>query len=299
MVTGASHADAAILVVDVKEGVKEQTKRHAYVLKILGVDRIIVAINKMDLVDYSKEEFEGVRESIARYLSSIGLKPQAYVPISAYNGDNVVKKSNKMDWYKGLVLVEELDKIEIKKKGYDFRFCAQDVYKNIAIGSILSGTIKEGDELVVYPEESEARVKEIRYGTERLKMAEAPLAIGLILEGKIKVKRGHVLCKGKRPKVVDRIETYVMCLIDSLKENEKYELLCYTQEANCKIERIVEKLDVETLKRKSGKELKEAEIGKVVIKLEKSVVMEEFENLPELGRFAIARNGKLIAGGRI
>jgi len=297
MVTGASYADIGVLIVDAEEGIKEQTKRHAYILKILGIEKIIVVVNKMDKVNYSEKRFLEIKETIEEYLSSIGLIA-TYIPVSAYYGDNVAKKSGKMEWYLGDTFLEVLDKIKIERKEFDFRFAIQDIYKGIYLGNIMSGEIKEGEEVKVYPSNKAVKINEIFYGNKKLKEARAPLSVGLVFDGEINAERGDIICKSE-PKIKKEIEAIVLCLVDEIREGEKYKFLCATQEIEGIVEKIVEKIDVETLERKYDEKLKENEIGKVKISLEKPIVMEDFNSLPELGRFAIAKEGKLIAGGRI
>lgn len=141
MVTGASLADAAILIMDGKEGIKEQTKRHAYVLTLLGIRQLIVAINKMDTIDYDELEFRGQEAQLLRYLDLIGLRPTAIVPISAYGGDNVVWRSNRMSWYGGQTILESLNSLKEESMMYDFRMPIQDEYKvegkDVYVGNIL------------------------------------------------------------------------------------------------------------------------------------------------------------------
>lgn len=297
MVTGASYADIGVLIVDAEEGIKEQTKRHAYILKLLGIDNLIVAVNKMDKVNYDRERFLEIKNELDKYLSSIGLIA-TYVPISAYHGDNVVKKSGNMSWYKGDAFLETLDKIEIEKREFDFRFAIQDIYKGIYLGNIVSGEIKEGDEVKIYPSDGVAKVKEIFYGNGKLKAARALLSIGLVFDKEIKAKRGDIICKSE-PKIKRETEALVMCLIDEIKEKEKYKFICVTQEIDCTVEKVIEKINIETLEKEQDNKLKENDIGKVKICFEKPVVMEDFDSLPELGRFALAKEGKLIGGGRI
>lgn len=297
MVTGASYADLGVLIVDAEEGIGEQTKRHAYILKILGIEKIIVVVNKMDKVNYSKKRFLEIKEILERYLNSVGLIA-TYVPVSAYYGDNVVKRNSNMSWYKGNTFLELLDKIEIKRKKFDFRFAIQDIYKGIYLGNIISGEIKEGEEVKIYPSNKTAKIKEIIYGNKKLKGAKAPLCVGLVFDKEINAKRGEIICKSK-PKIKREIDAMVMCLVEEIKEGEKYKFLCATQEVEGVIKKVIEKINVETLEREYDDKLKENEIGKVKIYFEKSIVMEDFNLLPELGRFAIAKQGKLIAGGRL
>ncbi len=298
MVTGVSQADAAILIVDVKEGVKEQTKRHAYLAKLLGIGEVIVAINKMDLVNYDRNAFERVREEVLDYLRKIGLKAKFVIPISAYYGDNVAKKSEKMDWYKGLTLLEALDRLEKRSKGFDFRFIVQDEFRldgeTIYLGNVIAGKVKRGEIVKRFPEGDEVLIKKIFYGEKGVEKAKEPLAVGIIADKKL--RRGNVLAKGEA-KVRKKIEALVFCLLNEIKEGNEYLLKCMTQESLCKIEKVFEKIDVENLERKEGKRIREIEIGRVLISLDKPLAFENFKDLPEMGRFVLIEKGKIIAGG--
>ena len=301
MATGVSQADAAVLIVDVKEGVKEQTKRHAYLLKLLGISDVVVVVNKMDLVNYKKENFEKVKEEILAYLEKIGISPSYIIPISAYEGDNVVKKSEKMSWYKGLTFIEVLDSLEKKRGIFDLRLPIQDVYlengKTIYVGNVLSGEIKKGEIVKCYPNKEEIKIEKILDGENEVECVSAPKAVGLITDKKL--ERGFILAKNSEPIITKEISPLVFCLVESIEKGMEYFLRCSTQEIKCKIEEVLEKIDVETLERKKAKELKETEIGRLRIRLEKPIVVEKFNKLKELGRFVILKEGKIIGGGII
>ena len=301
MATGVSQADAAILIVDVKEGVKEQTKRHAYLLKLLGISDVVIVVNKMDLVNYKKENFEKVKEEILAYLEKIGISPSYIIPISAYEGDNVVKKSEKMSWYKGLTFIEALDSLEKKRGIFDLRLPIQDVYlengKTIYVGNVLSGEIKKGEIVKCYPNKEEIKIEKILDGENEVECVSAPKAVGLITDKKL--ERGFILAKNSEPIITKEISPLVFCLVESIEKGMEYFLRCSTQEIKCKIEEVLEKIDVETLERKKAKELKETEIGRLRIRLEKPIVVEKFNKLKELGRFVILKEGKIIGGGII
>ena len=299
MVTGVSQADAAILIVDVVEGLQEQTKRHAYLLKLLGIEKLIVVINKMDLVNYEKLKFEKTRNDVVSYLKDLGMKPTCIIPISAYEGDNVVKKSEKMKWYEGPTVLQALDAIEKKEMFYHFRLPIQDEYEmggeKIYVGNILSGELKKGDVVKCYPEEKEVKIEKIFVYENEVETAKAPQAVGIIVDSEL--KRGYVLGKGERPLVTRNVSSLLFSLVGDVKEGEKYLMRCVTQKVECKVEKVLEKIDINTLERLSGEELKETEIGKVELSFEKPVVVEKFNKLKELGRFVLMKEGKIIAGG--
>lgn len=301
MVTGASQAEAAILIVDVTRGAEEQTMRHAYILKLLGIDRVILAVNKMDLINYDKKEYTRVARQCEEYLKTIGITLQHMIPVSAYNGDNVVKPSQRMNWYKGPTILEALDSLDVIRIEYDFRLPVQDHYTingdRVYVGNILSGCISRRSKVTVYPWGENAVVKEILTFEGRLEKACRPKAIGLILSG-FSPKRGDIIARGGRPTVANNMRSTILCLIGEVREDESYLFRCTTQEVKCKVRRIEDKVDVETLERLSSTGvLKQAEIGTVYIEFEHPVVLEKVIVLPELGRFVLLKNGIIVAGG--
>lgn len=301
MITGASQADAAVLIVDVKEGVKEQTKRHAYLLKLLGIEQVILTLNKMDLVGYDRKRFERIRAEMLNYLNKIGIKPIFVIPISAYEGDNVVSNSKNMKWYKGLTVLEALDSFKTIFKDYDFRFPVQDVYEiegeEVCVGNVISGEIKKGEKIKIFPQNREAKVKKIIVFEKELKKARKPKAVGIIIDDK--AERGDILCKGKNPILTKEIDANVFCMSKKLEIGEKYTFRCVTQEIPCEIDSIKEVIDVLTLKREKKNALKATEIGKIRLTLAKPAVIEKFDVLPDLGRFVLEKNDEIIAGGII
>jgi small GTP-binding protein len=165
MLTGASQAEAALLIVDAKEGVEEQTKRHANLVSMLGLGQIIVVINKMDLVDYKEDKFNSLKKEVDKFLSSIKQRPDYYIPISALKGDNVAKHSEQMNWYKGMTVLESLDSLknEIPLEDKSLIFPIQDVYKisgkRIAVGRIEAGSLSKGMEVKILPDGGKTTVK--------------------------------------------------------------------------------------------------------------------------------------------
>jgi sulfate adenylyltransferase subunit 1 (EFTu-like GTPase family) len=298
MLTGASQADAAVLIVSAKEGIEEQTKRHAFLLKLLGIEQVIVTINKMDLVEYSQEVFETLKERILEYLSTLGINPICVIPISALQGDNIAKKSENTPWYKGKTLLEALDDLEKSQKNYGFRMSIQDVYElgeeKVYVGNIASGAVKKGDKLKAFPSGVALTVKKILTEKE-VDAAKKPKAIGIVFEEDVNLSRGEVLAKDGEPRIVNEIEATIFC-IDKL-ENGNYNFCCATQAIPCSVS-IIEKLDIETFEKKSGS-MQNGDIGKIVIKLEKPAVIESFYKTPELGRFTLEKNNEPVAGGII
>jgi len=301
MITGATQAEAAILIVDVKDGIKEQTKRHVYLLKLLGIRQVIIAVNKMDLVEYRKVFFDRVKEDVQNYLDEIGLKANKIIPISAYYGENVVRSSKRMKWFNDVPLIKALDSLNEKRKDYCFRFCIQDVYtaqeKKIYVGNVISGEVKKGDKVKISPGDLEAKVVEIVDGNKKINVAKRPHAIGIVLHPELSMGRGFVMYKGCKPKITKSIETVIFSL-EKITSNKDYLFCCSTQEILCKV-RVKKKINPISLKIEASSELKRNEIGEVELKLKKEAIVENFENVPELGRFVLKEHGKIVAGGTI
>src|SRR5438270_4988103 len=197
MITGASRADAAVLVIAANEGVREQSRRHAYLLSLLGVKQLVVVVNKMDLADFSQKKFEEIEQEYRKFLKELGLEARVFVPASAKNGDNVATASQKIKWHKSPTVLEALDLLEPQKEDVDLplRFCVQDVYRfderRIIAGRIETGKLRVGDELVFSPANKASKVQSIEEcGTTGESEAVAGDSIGITLDEQILVERG-------------------------------------------------------------------------------------------------------------
>lgn len=298
MLTGASQADAAVLIVSAKEGVEEQTKRHALLLRLLGIEKIVVAINKMDAVNYAREAFERVKKEVEDYLRSIGMEVKEAIPISAMEGDNIATPSENMPWYSGKTLLQVLGEIEERKiSGEAFALPVQDVYEKngekICAGNIASGRIRKGECVLVLPEGREAKVKKILAPAE-IEEASYPKAIGIVLET-AEVKRGNVIAARKNAvKITETLEANIFALANFT--SGTYEFCCSTQKIPCGVE-VLEKLDVNTLKPVPEKILKNGDVAKVSIALASPAVIGNFYKIPELGKFTLEKNSETVAGG--
>ncbi|MBR1859242.1 MAG: GTP-binding protein, partial [Selenomonadaceae bacterium] len=203
MISGAANANAAFLVIDAAAGVQEQSRRHAYLLSLLGISKIYVIVNKMDLVNYSEERFNDVVTDMKKFLEPLNVKPKEFIPISGFIGDNVTSKSSKLSWYNGETLINTLDLIENDEniKNKSLRLPIQDVYKfddrRIIAGRIESGQLKIGDKIKIYPEGRETKITEIAYWLEKDKKdtAAAGESVGIIVEDEFFNKRGEIITK--------------------------------------------------------------------------------------------------------
>ncbi|MBN2478078.1 GTP-binding protein [Candidatus Micrarchaeota archaeon] len=308
MLTGASQADAAVIIVDADEGVMEQTTRHAYLVNMLGIKQIIVVLNKMDKIDYSQEKFENLKNNLHELLLKFQIKPTYVIPISAIEGENIIKKSKKMDWYSGLSVIEALDTfkkmVEIEKM--PLRMPIQDVYdigEKIYVGKIESGTIKKGMEVVILPSEETAKIKSLElYGSDIIE-ANVGRSIGITFTEDVNIKRGAVICEQNgKPEVSNRITANIFWMGE--KPLDKEERIIYkstTQEINGTVEKIKNKINSSSLEvlEEESKKLEGLEAAEIIIKLEKPAVFDDFNHIPPTGRFVIIKDGIVQGGGII
>jgi bifunctional enzyme CysN/CysC len=304
MLTGATRADAAVLVLAADEGVQVQTRRHALLLSLLGIREVVVAINKMDKLDLAEGAFRSLAQDAVAQLGALGIKPLAVIPAVAQSGENVVSHSCTMPWYDGPSVMEALADVEPVAAAFAAaRFPVQDVYRfdgeAIVVGRLLSGSIAEGDALVVYPGGAKARVLEVR----RFPASHAPVvpgeSVGLLLEGATPA-RGEVLAsEGEPPLVAERASGRVFWLAETpLACGETVLLRCATQAVPVQIEAIAEQLDTDSLSAlPDAPQLAAMELGTVTMRTEWPLVMESFARLPGLGRFVLERAGVPVGAG--
>ncbi len=303
MITGATLAEAAILIVDADEGVKEQTKRHAYMLSLLGVDQLIVVVNKMDKIDFQEDKFNKAKDNLQNHLKKVNLSANYLIPISSKQGDNIVHKSDKFNWYSGPTVLEALDSFKNKlAENLPLRLPVQDKYDDILLGQIASGVLNKNDEVIIFPSEQKTSIKEIKKWQQTLDKAEAGDNIGITLTDKIDVKRGDIICDTDNlPKVTNEFKATIFWMSkDSLKTDEAFSLKLATQETSVQIKKIHKLMDSSTLEQiDRTSEIKETEVAEVDIKTDKKIVIEDFNYIPELGRLVIVKNEDISGGGII
>ncbi|MDI6811500.1 MAG: GTP-binding protein [archaeon] len=303
MLTGASHADVAVLVVSAEEGVQEQTRRHLFLVKMLGIKQVFVVVNKMDAVEYKREKFEVVKEEIKKLLNSFDYQTEVFIPISAMDGDNIYRRSEGMEWYKGPTLIERLDAVTMEGKEKPLRFVVQDTYtvdsEVILVGRVESGRLRKGDKVIFEPSGITSRIEEIRVFGGELEEARSGDCIGVIISNDGEIRRGNVGGLVEKPPVPKGQFLGEAVLLDkSLKKGERLELRCGTARVRCEIKEIKEKINSETgeVMEKYPKEISEHEAATIVFKVE-PLVIEKFVEFPELGRFVLLKNGKSIGAG--
>ena len=297
MVTGASTADLMIVLVDARNGVVEQTRRHSIIASLLSIPHIIVAINKMDLVEYSEEVFNNIAMDYAGVAKSLGLKDVRYIPISALDGDNIVDKSKRFTWYNGESLLHVLENIEVEKDvnqthprfpvQYVIRPQTEDLhdYRGYA-GKITSGLYKKGDKVVIQPSGIESTIKLIEKDGVETEEAVAHQSVVIHLEDDVDVSRGDLIVKRENPpKLSQQLEVF-LCWMDSkpLISGNKYLLQLNSRTVRCIIKEIEYKLDVNTLqKRFAPSNVELNDMIKATIKTATPLPYDSYKDLRENG----------------
>lgn len=310
MITGASRADAAVLVIAANEGVREQSRRHAYLLSLLGIRQLIVVVNKMDLADFSEERFNEIEKQYRKFLADLGLEARVFVPASAKTGENVATASKEMKWHRGPTVLNALDLLESQKEDADLplRFCVQDVYRfderRIIAGRIETGKLKVGDELVFSPANKTSKVHSIEEWTGNgAKEAIAGESIGITLAEQIFVERGYVAShQTETPIEANRIHADVFWIVrEPMRMGQLYDLRLATQEVKCEIASIDEVMDSATLETSTDKRdrLERNEVGRLTIQTRSPLVLDNHDRIPNLGRFVIVADGDICGGGTI
>ena len=309
MITGASQAEAAVLIVDVAEGVKEQTRRHSYMLSLLGLNQIVVVLNKMDLVDFSSERFNAVKKDVQEWLESIDIKPILYIPISAIEGYNIARGSKNMAWYSGPTFLASLDTLQNKQPPEDkpLLFPIQDVYKiadkRVNAGRVESGVIEKGMKITILPSGRTTTINSIEKFLKDTDRAVASECIGITTADSVFLERGNIVCRpGREPTLTDRIPASVFWMSKrDFTKDQKLTLRCATQETPCKIESISKRIDSATLEviEENAELIKNLEVAEVIIKTKKTVAIKNFNDVQELGRFVLVQGENTCAGGII
>lgn len=308
MMTGAAHAEAAVLIVDAQEGVREQTRRHAYILKMLGIANVMAVLNKMDLVGYGRERFEGVKADLEGFFEELGVSPSHVIPISAREGDNISKRSPNLRWFKGPSFLGALETVESKAvMERPFRFPVQDVYEidgeRVIVGRVTSGAARQGQKVVLPVSGFEATIAAIKVFRKEKMEARAGESIGIVLREKPGIRRGDVVSSPEEPPVpTSFFRGNIFWLSDvPLETGTALTLRCATQELGCVVESVERRIDTSTLEviAEDSRELRQNESGTVRVRSENPIIAENFNYIEELGRFVIEREHELQGAGII
>ncbi|MDE1810837.1 MAG: translation elongation factor EF-1 subunit alpha [Candidatus Micrarchaeota archaeon] len=315
MITGASQADAAVLVVSAAEGIKPQTREHAILISVLGVPQLIVAINKMDAVNFEQAKFEAVKKEVYDMLKSLGFKVDniLFVPYSALEGSNAGKKSDKLPWYTGPPLLGALDTLTLPKKPTDkaLRLPIQDVFSisgfgTVPVGRVETGIVKVGDPVIIMPAGVKTEVKSIEMHHQQMQQAEPGDNIGFNVKNveRKDIKRGDVIGPTSNPPTVATEFTAQMIVLhhqNVIAKGYTPVFHIHTAQLACTITEILEKKDPksgQTLE-KNPETIKTGDVAIVKIKPTKPICIEKFADFPQLGRFAVRDMGETVGAGVI
>ena len=296
MITGASNAALIIILVDARNGIIEQTRRHSIIASLLNIPNVVVAINKLDLVNYSKEIFNNIKKEYSEMAGQLSLNNVVYIPISALDGDNIVDRSDKLDWYQGKTLLDHLETVELHNTiNLDkARFPVQYVirpqseeyhdYRGYA-GKITSGIYKVGDAVTILPSGKESKISAIEVDQTHVEEAFAPQSIVLHLEDNVDISRGDLIVKSNDlPKLEQELEILVCWMGDKpLKIGSKYLIQNNTTQTKAVIKDIEYKLDVNTLEKHEVEQVSLNEIVKLKLKTAKPFAYDSYKDLASNG----------------
>ena len=305
MITGAASADIAILIVDVDEGIKAQTKKHAYILKLLGIKKVITLFNKMDKINYDENKYLQVRKQLEEYLTKINIKALNNIPISAKIGDNISTKSKKISWYDGKPLVNILDNYDCNDNQMEniLRFPVQDIYKvsdkRIIVGRIESGKINLGDEILVMPSNEKVKIKSFEEWPKPKKEYNTGDCLGLTLSDEIFVDKGNIISHPKKPpKLMNTFEANLFWLNDKKMDlSKKYQLKINTGEYTVNIRKVNKIIDTESLESTNKKIPNKNDVSEVVIHSSQLIPMDDYNVITKTARFCLLDENEIVAGG--
>ncbi|MEW6329451.1 MAG: translation elongation factor EF-1 subunit alpha [Candidatus Micrarchaeota archaeon] len=314
MITGASQADAAVLVCSAKEGIQPQTKEHAFLAKVLGIQQLIVAVNKMDAVNYDRVKYEDLKMHLTTLLKTIGYKVDAipFIPISAYDGANVAKRTpDKTPWYTGMSLVEAFDTLKVPEKPLTkpLRLPVQDVFTitghgTVPVGRVETGVMHANDVVVFMPSGAKGEVKSIEMHHQPMPEAKPGDNVGFNVKGvdKKDIKRGEVVGPVSNPPTVAQEFTAQLVVLEhptAIAKGYTPVFHIHTVQVACTITEILEKKDPKTgqTQQKNPDFVKTGDVAIVKINPLRPVVVEKFQDFPQLGRFAVRDMGQTVAAG--
>ncbi|WP_316228095.1 adenylyl-sulfate kinase [Bradyrhizobium sp. SZCCHNR3015] len=309
MITGASQADGAVLIIDALEGVRDQTRRHGYLLHLLGVRQVAVVVNKMDRVDFSAARFNEIKDEISAHLSGLGVKPAAVIPISARDGDGVAVRTSRIGWYKGPTVVEALDALEPARplESLALRLPVQAIYKfddrRIIAGRIESGQLQAGDEIVIMPAGKIAKIRTVEGwpATPLTGPQGAGRSVGVTLDRELFIERGDVIAHvGKEPQATRRLHARIFWLHDApLKKGDGIVVRLGTRETRASVVAIEKAIDPGALASEETAAIARNHVGEIEIALAQPVAADPTAENPRTGRLVIEVNGRIAGGGLV
>jgi len=309
MITGASQADGAVLIIDALEGVRDQTRRHGYLLHLLGVKQVAVVVNKMDRVDFSAERFSEIRDEITTHLAGLGVSPSAVIPISARDGDGVAERTPRGGWYQGATVVEAIDAMEPARplEQLALRLPVQAIYKfddrRIVAGRIESGSLSAGDEIVIMPAGKIARVKSVEgWPMTPAKGAQtAGRSVGITLDGELFLERGDIISHiSSSPRDTRRLRARIFWLHDKeLTKGAQILARLGTRESRATVVAIEKAVDPGELSSVENTSIARNHVGEIDISLAQPVAVDPYSDNPRTGRLVIEVNGRIAGGGLV
>ncbi len=314
MITGASRAEAALLVIDAREGICENSRRHGYILEMLGIKQLAVLVNKMDLVGYDKDTYDKIVHDYSEFLSQINITPTSFIPVSAMEGDNIAIHSEKnIPWYDGMTVLEQLDAFKNieNEENLPLRMPVQDVYKftadgdnrRIVAGLIETGSLSVGDEVVFYPSRKTTKVNSIEeFAREPQNTVYAGKSTGFTCTTQIYTKRGEIACKVGEPApcVGRKFRTSIFWLgNEPMTPERRYSLKIGTAKAACKIDSIISTLDASTLVKSKKNKIERFDIADCIIETDHDIAFDLSSDIPVTSRFVIVSDYEITGGGII
>lgn len=309
MITGAASSDAAVLVIDADEGVQEQSRRHGYLLHLMGIRQVTVAVNKMDLCDYSEERFKAVEAEYRDYLNSIGVTPTFVIPVSAREGDAIASIGDNMPWYKGPTIVDALDAFEPVPSATDkpLRFPIQDIYKfderRILAGRIESGSLSVGDTLLFSPSNKTAKVQSIEaWSVPQLpNHADAGYSVGVTLDQQLFVERGELASHTENPPIeTDVFKARIFWLgHKSLEVGKRYKMKLNTLSVPVTVQAIEHVINTTDLSENKATSVERNSVGEIILRADRLIALDPFSDLSGTGRFVLVDDFDIAGGGII
>jgi bifunctional enzyme CysN/CysC len=316
MVTGASTADLALILIDARKGILEQSRRHAFLSSLLGIPHLVLCVNKMDLVDWSEERFEEIKDEFRSFAMKLDVHDLTFVPISALHGDNVVDRSSNMDWYDGGSLLHHLEEVYIAsdRNLIDVRFPVQYVIRPMSdahhdyrgyAGQVAGGVLKPGDDVIVLPSGFTSSIRSIDTADGPVQEAFHPMSVTVTLEDEIDISRGDMICRPKnQPHTGQDIEATVCWMSETgaLRPGAKYAIKHTTRWGRALVKDLQYRLDINTLHRdEEADELALNEIGRVTLRTTTPLFYDEYRRNRSTGSFILVDEGSnvTVAAGMI
>jgi bifunctional enzyme CysN/CysC len=312
MITGAARAEAALLVIDAAEGVQENSRRHGYMMSLLGIRQLAVVVNKMDLVGWDRAVYDRIVREYGEFLDQIGLRPSCFIPVSARGGDNIADRSAHLSWYDGPTVLNALDEFRSEPQPVErpFRMPVQDVYKftkqgddrRIVAGTIESGSMSVGDTVIFYPSGKKSRVKSIEaFNRQTGTRVEAGWSVGFTLQEQIYITRGELATvEGQdRPRVTTRLRVSLFWLgKEPMVKRKEYLLKLGTARVTCRIEEILRVMDASTLGATEQRhQVQRHDVAECVLRLDRAIACDVAEDIAATSRFVIVDDYEIRGGG--